>query len=218
MLPSFSAGGLNTVMMLLDCVEAIGRKALLRAQSSSEGLKAERPENGGYLRMELMRMMTMRTGASQRTMKLTIGKRRVATVPSLVTSLRKVPFGANQPMNTTEQRAHKGRIQLVANVSRKLKIVKPKIFIFSRLPNDSEHNALITNSGHIMINVAARRERLKRFCTNDIETSEIEIVLVNAATSSNVKKRIDQYLAPGICANTSGSVTNTRVVPRKESR
>ncbi len=94
----------------------------------------------------------------------------------------------------------------------------PKRRIPSRLPNDSEHIELITKSGHIIISVAARRDRLKRFCTKSIDTSDIDIVLVSAATSSSVKKSIDHHCAPGIWANTSGSVTNTSVVPRSELR
>ena len=52
---------------------------------------------------------------------------------------------------------------------------------------------------------------------NATDTSAIEIVEVRAATVRSRKKSTDHTRVPGICMNTSGSVTNTSVAPAMPS-
>ena len=106
----------------------------------------------------------------------------------------------------------------VVNVSSKSKIVRPKIFISDKLPNDSEQAELKTSRGNITVRTARRRLILNRSCIIATDTSAIETVDVRAATRRRRKKSEDHKRGQGSWANTSGRVTNTSVAPSRGSR
>ena len=85
----------------------------------------------------------------------------------------------------------------VVNVSSKSKIVRPKIFISDKLPNDSEQAELKTSRGNITVRTARRRLILNRSCIIATDTSAIETVDVRAATRRRRKKSEDHKRGQG---------------------
>lgn len=84
-----------------------------------------------------------------------------------------------------------GSKMLVDSVSRKLKILRPNIVMYSSGPNESAHSVLKMNKGNITIRHAFVRLNLKCSLINDTETSAMETVDVRAATRSRAKNSID---------------------------
>ena len=125
-------------------------------------------------------------------------------VPQLLNWSRSRFLGANQPTYKHTPIDTNGSSQFVENLSRKSNMVCPAILNPDRLPNDSEHKVLNTNSGSSTVSVAHVRFILKRSCSMAMDTSAIDTVEVSAATRSSKKKSDDHRRGIGSCANTSG--------------
>lgn len=110
-----------------------------------------------------------------------------------------------------------GSMIFVATVSIKSKIFSPKIVIWLQGPIEREQTELKNSSGMSTISTDFHRFTLRCSQMNAIETSAIETVDVTAAIVNKRKNRVDQSCVAGIEAKTSGSVTKTRVAPRKLS-
>jgi hypothetical protein len=160
-------------------------------------------------------MAAISSGATKRITIVTIVVTCDCIEPKLLSWSGKSLRGANQPTYKHRPIDATGNKILVENVSRKLKMFNPNSFMLSSTPNDSEHIGLKINSGNKTRKHAFVRDIFKWSLTNDTETSAIDTVDVSAATNSRRKNRIDHICVPGSCANTSGSVTNTKVAPSR---
>ena len=170
-----------------------------------------------YSRNLAISMIEINIGAAYLTIQKTPLLICLLILPRFVSSLCKKDFGTIHPRNRQVMIAAVGSIRLVANVSRKSKKFIENILMWDRGPWEREHKELRATKGSITIQHAFFLPILNLSETNAIETSDSEIVEVTAATKSNKKKRDDQKRVKGMEANTSGSVTNTKVAPSKDS-